>query len=142
MQEKNTILVSAFPGVGKSYLKEKITSLVKDSDSSQFDKKDFPANYIRHIKENMGKYDLILISSHKDVRDALVEENFSFFLVYPDINLKDEYIERYKQRGSDKNFVKLLENKWDEWIQQLIEQEGKCQKIVLSSGEYLSDIFS
>lgn len=142
MKEKNTILISAFPGVGKSYLKENSSLSIKDSDSSKFDKSDFPANYIRHIKENMGKCDIILISSHDIVRKALVEEDLSFFLVYPDKSLKNEYIERYKQRGSDENFVKLLDEKWNEWINDMENQEGKCQKIVLSSDEYLSDIFN
>ena len=69
----SAILVSAFPGMGKSYafneLKDKIKVL--DSDSSKFDKSDFPSNYIEHIKNNIKDNDIIFISSHKEMKNAL-----------------------------------------------------------------------
>lgn len=140
--EKKTELISAFPGCGKSYYFEKAketSEKVLDSDSSTFDKKEFPANYIEHIKNNMGKVDKIFISSHDVVRDALVDEGLDFTLVYPDKSIKKEYINRYKERGNDDKFVELLEKNWDEWISQLDEQEG-CKKIKLKAGQYLADV--
>lgn len=134
-----TELISAFPGTGKSHFYRNSTRNVLDSDSSKFDKSDFPNNYIDHIKDNMGKADVILISSHKDVRDALVNNELRFTLVYPEKNLKDEYIQRYKERGSDSNFIKLLSENWDNWIDEMDNQEN-CQKIILKSGEYISDL--
>lgn len=136
---KETKLYSAFPGTGKSYYYSKSDKNVLDSDSSKFDKSQFPKNYINHIIENTGKVDIIFISSHEEVRNALVENNIYFTLIYPDISLKDEYISRYKERGNDNNFVKLLENNWDNWINQLQSQVG-CEHIVLKNGQYISDV--
>jgi hypothetical protein len=63
---KDTLIVSAFPGCGKShYFRENRDKIVLDSDSSKFDKSDFPRNYIQHIKENRGKVDVIMVSSKK-----------------------------------------------------------------------------
>ena len=135
---KNTILISAFPGTGKTYFFNNTSLDVLDSDSSTFDKNDFPANYIKHIKENMGKVDIILISSHEDVRYELEQSKLGYNLVYPDKELKDEYIQRYKERGNEDTFVKLLEDNWDEW-QDDMELESGCRHIVLKSGEYLTD---
>lgn len=139
LEGKNTKLVSAFPGTGKSYYFKNTSKEVLDSDSSTFDKSDFPANYIRHIKENMGKVDIILISSHEEVRDALVEAGLDFTLIYPDKSLKDEYIERYKERGNEEGFIKLLDTNWDAWLDDVKTQKG-AKHIVLKSGEYLSDV--
>jgi coenzyme F420-reducing hydrogenase alpha subunit len=137
---KNTVLISAFPGTGKSHFFKNSKNLVLDSDSSKFDKKYFPNNYIDHIKNNIYKVDYILISSHKDVREALVKNKLDFILVYPRKELKDEYLERYKKRGSNENFINLLDKNWNEWIDQLENQSCKS-KIVLNSNEYISDYF-
>ncbi len=138
-KEKETLLLSAFPGTGKSYLFKNNKDLkILDSDSSKFDKKDFPENYIKHIKDNIGKADIICISSHEEVRKALVKNNLDFTLAYPDIKLKDEYLERYKERGSDEKFIKLLSDNWDGWIKDLEKQKG-CKNIKLKKGEYLAD---
>ena len=103
-----TLIVSGFPGTGKSHFFNSTTRFVLDSDSSTFDKSDFPRNYIEHIKSKIGQADIIFVSSHKDVRDALVAEGMDFILAYPSIDLKDEYIQRYKDRGSNEGFINLI----------------------------------
>ena len=70
----------------------------------------------------------------------LVEKKKHFSLVYPDISLKSEYLKRAEDRGSDKNFIDVLDKNWDVWIKSCSEQK-KCNKIVLSEGEYLTDDF-
>jgi hypothetical protein len=143
--EKNikTIVVSGFPGVGKSYYVNQGEGsdympqrFAIDSDSSTFDKSNFPRNYIEHIKGNIGKVKIIFVSSHKEVRDALVEAKIDFTLAYPYVNLKDEYIERYKQRGSDDGFINFISDNWDKFILDLIHQKG-CKHLVLKEKEFL-----
>jgi len=144
---KKTIVISAFPGCGKShFFRENKDKIILDSDSSLFSwvekgvrNPDFPNNYITHIKKNIGKADIILVSSHKVVRDALVENGIDFILVYPSRSIKNSYIQRYIDRGSDENFIKLLINKWDEFLDEL-ENQKHCRKIELQKGQYLSDV--
>jgi hypothetical protein len=136
----NTMVISAFPGCGKShYFRNNSDKIVLDSDSSTFDKSDFPRNYIQHIKENIGKVDIIMVSSHKEVRDELVKNGIEFTLVYPESNIKEDYIQRYIDRGSPESFIKLLNNNWKNWISELEEQTG-CDKVKLKKGQYLSDV--
>jgi len=138
--EKQTRLISAFPGCGKSHLfRNKGTRAILDSDSSKFNKDYFPENYMQHIKNNMGKADLICISSHDVVRQALLENKLPFTLVYPDRSIKEEYIQRYKDRGNEDSFVRLLENNWEEWMDGMENQKG-CDHIKLQKGQYLSDV--
>lgn len=77
------LIISAFPGCGKSFLKEIINTGVRvsDSDSSHFPKDQFPQNYIEHIKGLDS--DIALVSSNKEVRASLVDNNMPFFLCYP-----------------------------------------------------------
>ena len=139
---RETLVISAFPGCGKSHMyRNNEDKLILDSDSSKFDKSDFPRNYIEHIQSNIGKADIIMVSSHKEVRDALVENEIEFTLVYPKRDIKEEYIQRYKNRGNDSNFIKLLESKWDDWMDEL-EQQSNCKKIELEKGKYLSDVIT
>jgi hypothetical protein len=137
----NTHLISAFPGTGKSYFCYYDADYMPagyaiDSDSSKFDKKHFPDNYIQHIKQNIGKVSIIFISSHKVVRDALVANRLPFKLVYPERELKAEYLQRYKDRGSSEAFISLIESNWDNWIDELEIQEG-CHHIRLGSNQFL-----
>jgi hypothetical protein len=144
-----TRVISGFPGVGKSTLFGLSVNLtVLDSDSSRFSwaneaerirHPQWPANYIEHIRENRGKADIILVSSHDVVRDALVEAGIEFELVYPGAEMKAEYIKRYVDRGNSPAFVKLLEANYETWIAGLMNQSG-CVHRPLGPGQYLSDV--
>lgn len=133
-------VICGFPGVGKSTL---FNSGLKctDSDSSKFDKADFPRNYIEHIKQQMLRNDLdyIFVSSHDTVRTALIREGIAYTLVYPSLTLKDEYIKRYEQRGSPASFIKLMGDNWTNFIVGCADQTG-CSRVVLQSGQFLGDV--
>ncbi|MES2971504.1 MAG: hypothetical protein V4702_04230 [Patescibacteria group bacterium] len=147
-----TKIVSAFPGCGKSFLTENYdsTSPVLDSDSSGYSwlhqddgtkvrNPDFPRNYLDHIQSNIGEAAIILVSSHAEVREALAEEGIDYTLVYPETELKQDYLERFQRRGSPAAFVDLLDRKWDEFIGDL-ECDATPRKVVLGQGQYLSDV--
>jgi hypothetical protein len=162
MKYKPTIIISAFPGCGKSYMFNNYNGkpfTMLDSDSSQFSwikddnenntkerNPDFPNNYIKHIKDNIRKVDVIFVSSHAIVRKALNENSINFFMVYPNKCMKDEWIGRFKQRGNDKGFIKLIADNWDNFISE-IENEEKCLKEKLSldnpyiNNKYLAGCF-
>lgn len=96
----NTVIISAFPACGKSYVFENEKKIkVLDSDSSQFSwrvdgsgqkvrDENFPGNYIQHIKDNLGKADVIFVSSHLQVREAMAAAGLKFVTVYPEPYLK------------------------------------------------------
>lgn len=132
-------VVSAFPGCGKTAFFNDNRGDVADSDSSTFDKSQFPQNYIDHIQSLLGKKRWIMVSSHDVVREALVENKIPYVLVYPQRDLKDEYIKRYINRGSPQSFVDLLDKNWDSFIDGCEQQTG-CEHRVLDPGQFLSDV--
>lgn len=158
----NTKIFSIFPACGKTWLcehQEDYDLKILDSDSSNFGwvylddgnngwrkerNPDFPANYIRHIKENIGKYDYIFVSSHASVRDALDREGINFTIVYPEQNCEAEWVGRCfirDKRDESGCGADVIYNNWTQWILECIETGIDHEKIVLRHGEYLSDFF-
>lgn len=142
------LVISGFPGTGKSYYISRgegsdymPQGFASDSDSSKFDKSNFPQNYIEHIKSLIAKGTMrIFVSSHKEVRDALVKEGIEFILVYPKKELKEEYLNRYKERGSSEQFIKLISDNWDSWLSEL-ENQKSCTHLQLGSNEFMYNKF-
>lgn len=131
---------SGFPGVGKSTVFRSADGLVvADSDSSTFDKAEFPGNYLMHIQETRPKVDVLLVSSHNVVRDELEERGIPFHLVYPTVDQKDEYMARYKERGSPQPFLDLMDQNWEKFIGECAQQIG-CTHVVLKPGQFLGDV--
>lgn len=150
----NTKIISVFHACGKTYAFKKLNEKgykILDSDSSQFswcydynpvnsDKiekyrnPEFPKNYIQHIKENIGKVDYIFVSSHKEVRDALIENGIYFTLVYPGRKMKAEWVGRCFLRGSGEKFCQLIADNWDKWIDEMEEVEG-CDRYILGEDD-------
>ena len=147
---KTIKIILGFPGVGKSFCKEhfKGTDIkILDSDSSEFPKSDFPNNYIKHIRETIQKniVDIMFISSHKDVRKAIFNDNFimsraAIYICYPDKKLKEDFIDRYKKRGNNEKFIKLISDNWETWIDE-IENENYFYPLKLTYKEqYLKNL--
>ena len=82
-----------------------------------------------------------LVSSHDIVRQALVRNKIDYVLVYPAMECKEEFLLRYRKRGSELKFIDLLDRNWENWINECKAQEG-CVHIELKPGQYLSDVIS
>lgn len=131
-KNKNTLIISAFPGSGKSYM-TKFSKQYKciDSDSSLYSwiykdgvktderNPDFPNNYMAHIKANIGKCDIIFVSTHESVRNALLESGLNFTIVYPMLKLKNDFMNRYELRGSDEKFIQLMDKNFEKFVKEL-----------------------
>lgn len=112
-----SMIISAFPGIGKSKLYRENRVKYSDSDSSKFDKKNFPNNYIKHIKRIMKKKDLVFVSSHICVRETLVKEKMPFIYVIPSLDRKEEFLNNYKERGNTQAFIDNVDINWERWLQ-------------------------
>ena len=144
-----TKLISAFPGTGKSYYHANHKDTTLDSDSSMFSwvivdgikqrNPEFPTNYINHIKENIGKYDFIFVSSHKEVREALIDNCLFFHLIYPSYRDRELYLTRYKERNSSQSFIDLIDSNWFDWIEECEMCTYGCKQIKLVTGWTITD---
>ena len=141
------IVVSGFPGIGKSHFTANTKLKVSDSDSSQFDKSGFPRNYVDEIARRRTEYDIVLVSSHEEVRAELDRQKIPYQIVHPGHECKEEYLQRYRDRGNSDLFVSLLDKHWDHWIDGcLYDGSGDVNELRsvngyrLGSGRYLADV--
>ena len=167
--KKDTKIFSVFPISGTTYATKKLTEegyKVLDLNSRAYSHKyynfsaydykvdrvknpSFPQNYIKAIKDAIGEYDFIFISTHKEVRDFLENKNIKYSLVYPNHNMKEEWIGRCYLRGNNHGFCNKLVSNWDQWIKELdnvaytYSHNGCNNKVFLSSSSdtrYLYDV--
>lgn len=120
-----------------SSLHKEHIKLYSDSDSSKFNKKDFPKNYIEHIKSLISKKQLILVSSHIEVRNELVKENIPFIYVIPSLDRKEEFLNNYKERGNTQEFISNVETNWERWVQ--ISVLNNAYPVYVCTHGYLKD---
>lgn len=134
---KPTIVISAFPACGKSHMFKNFNGKpfnMIDSDSSVYswvykngvktDKRNpnFIKDYMQHIKDNIGKVDIIFVSSHSEVRKALRDNKIKYFMIYPTVSMKNYFLERMYNRGNTEEFIKFQAENFNKFILE-IEQE-------------------
>lgn len=110
--KKDTKIFSVFPVSGTTYATKKLTEegyKILELDSSEYSHKyynfsaydykvdrvknpSFPQNYIKTIKDAIGEYDFIFISTHREVREELEKNNIRYSLVYPNYGMKNEWL--------------------------------------------------
>lgn len=147
------LIICGFPGVGKSMAEEKRKDTM-DLESSNYkwvpaDELNpthispyWPRNYLDEIearyKDSYRK--IILVSTHPDVIRGLQKRKIPFLIVAPGtgVELKNEYMIRFLQRGSSVEFITEMYACWFRYIREL-EEHGE-PIIRLGSGKYLTDI--
>ena len=110
-------------GIDNSYSYEGYTSF--RTDELQID------GAIREIKE----YEYVLIAQGEDIRSLLDENGIEYYLAFPSIDSKSEYVRRYRERGNNEAFVNLVEANFEQWVEDL--QRCPQRKIMIRPGQNL-----
>lgn len=167
---KKTLIISAFPACGKTFLYKNQEQLLfksqdglqihysfLDSDSSKFKKYDgWEKEYVNHIEENIGKVDFIFISQHDVVLQEIANRGLPFVTVGPE-NLpwttnenkmltKQQWFGRFVLRDNTHianfmDWIKKLSENYDSWTS--IQQQtkyGPIEFFSLGANQYLSNI--
>lgn len=103
-------IICGFAGIGKSTAAKHIPGVV-DLESTPFNK-DWEL-YAAVASHMVYSGYTVLVSAHIEFRDTLHELDIEYVLAFPPQSAKDEYIERYKERGSSNDFIKLMSDNWD-----------------------------
>lgn len=153
---KKTVIISGFPGIGKSKATELLLSLgyrVSDSDSSKYSwiEKDgekvrnpnFVNDYLEHIKNCVKDgYDYVFVSTHKEIREALRKAEIQFLIAFPSIRRIAEFRKIYTDRGDV-----FKDNILNNWTDLIIDIEESCEDhyvkgVVLGHETFLYDVLS
>ncbi|MDY4475944.1 hypothetical protein, partial [Mitsuokella sp.] len=119
------ILISAFPGLGKTYLYQQYKDRLKilDLNTGRFEGDDFPGNYIAEVEKRLNDYDLILLSSDRNVRYALNDAGLDFDLFYPSKDRKNELVEIYVTNRKSRDFIMNLDHNFNDFIDEIEDEE-------------------
>lgn len=139
MRNLKTILCAAFCGSGKTYICEKTNIKAIEIEYWKYKDNGLQKEYIEDVRKNIGKVDYIFISTDPEGLKLLHEDGFEITLVYPENELRNEYLDRYILRDSPYDFIGTFMKYWNLWIDELKEQKY-CKHIVLKSGQYLKDV--
>lgn len=119
------ILICAFPGLGKTYLYQQYKDRLKilDLNTGRFEGDDFPGNYIAEVEKRLNDYDLILLSSDRNVRYALNDAGLDFDLFYPSKDRKNELIEIYVTNRKNRDFIMNLDHNFNGLIDEIEDED-------------------
>lgn len=126
-----TLLIASFACMGKTTYAKNYPSIALDIESIHYARQysnkhpndevaksddnwtsnpNYPANYVREVSDNIGKYKVIFLTGGKDILSGLDELNIKYSILYPGPNRKSQVLIDAKNRGNDENFVELLDN--------------------------------
>lgn len=97
----------------------------------------FIQDYFRHLTE-LEYIDgiMILTSTHEAVLEELKNRDMDYYVIIPEEGLINEYINRYKARGSTQEFIDLVSSNWHAWLQDI---KSKHKYFELRSQQTLTD---
>lgn len=129
-------VISAFPGVGKSKAVEIVPNLI------DLDLPGIPmGEYIEKIQTHLRDGKTVLVPSWETLRMAMRDVGIIYTLVYPQRDLKADYMLRYIKRGSPEKFLNTLDMRWDAFIDSCIADPVDDHLVLQQSQAYLSDFF-
>lgn len=152
---KQPLIISAFSTLGKTYLGNKYKNIL-DFEASSYkwiynDKEiakdiekrkgvidriqnpNYPKNYLKDLNKYSKKYDILLITPEKKIRNILKQNGIQYFIAYPATS--DFTVQRAINRGNNMYFSKGLEKSYKQWY------PSKEENILwIKESEYLEDI--
>lgn len=140
MRLPKTLIISGFPLIGKTYAfhhQNDIGLAIMDSDSSLYSwiydedgnktserDPDFPNNYIDVLSMFINRTaDIIMVSSHASVRQALVDRGIDFIMVYPELSAdtRNLWLDKYDHREKNGFSREFLRDNYDSMVKEGIE---------------------
>lgn len=139
--KRKGVLVCGFFGIGKSSVKKYRPDVsFFDLDAKFFQKQPgWEKIYVECALALREVYDIVALKSSDKVMNHLTQLGEKFYIVYPNRYAKRDFMERAVKNNYSREWIRSFFSRWEEYIEE-IEHEETTNKIILQSGEYLSDI--
>lgn len=143
-------IIVGFPGVGKTYTAKRNPKF-REVDLGQFKADDgHNANPFDRAMSQFDEYyndpnvEMIFFTSHTEIIKDLMRREVPFSYVYPALQLKEEYLERYRARPNHLLKAETMVDLFDVFVKQAIalkDDSGLLEKIeIIEPGMYLQDV--
>ncbi|KAK3938589.1 hypothetical protein QBC46DRAFT_161906 [Diplogelasinospora grovesii] len=114
---------------------------VVDLDSADW-KDGWPDGYVEAIARAASRRAVVLVSTHAEVREAVLRRGLWSALVYPLRELRAEWLQRLRDRQATcpggPDLASVFGANWDLWLEQLESQRG-VMHCVLPSGSFITE---
>jgi hypothetical protein len=134
-----TVVCAAFCGTGKTFICGKTDIKAIEIEYWKYKEKGLQKEYVEDVRKHFGEVEYIFIATDPSGLELLHNEGFNIVLVYPEDELRNEYLDRYIERDSPYDFIGVFMKFWKPWINEL-KQLTYCKHVVLKKGEYLQDV--
>ena len=151
-----TLIVSAFPGCGKTYLVNKYNGVYNnyslvDKDNGFLKSYDDYKAYTDEICDLIGNVNIIFVSQYPEVLQMLRSKGYKYIVVAPN-NLplmstktkllnKQQWFGRFVLRHNSAEWLKILEDNYERWTMiEHLEAMHPSKIFLLNKDEYLTDI--
>lgn len=124
------MIICGFPGTGKS-LMAKFSRWIGwiDLESTPFEKDWMRyAKVAKHMSDNGYT---VMVSTHAELIDCFEHMEVPYTVIIPNIEDVNTYLQRYRERGNDESFVKLIDDNWDNWIRQILASGSVLRTVVV-----------
>lgn len=130
-------VICAFTGVGKTQAAKQYPDLVIDYQLTADDP-------IEHIKYLVSQGKVVLLPTDPKVMDHLGQEGINFAILYPALELRDEYLQRFVERGDDTNHIGWLSSCWTDLYFACDDRSDGSKYVIRKCGytvvDFLSDL--
>ena len=130
------IIISSFPGCGKSYLmnthgdKAKMLDaftpeLVGDSGDGGYDYN----VWVDKIMNVVDEYDIVFVPVAEKMLETLNKREIDYDIFYPSKERRGEFLENQVKKHSPMNEIRELDNNFDKWIEEIDDDDSEnCHK--------------
>jgi len=126
-------IICGFAGIGKSYMAKKIAGVV-DLESTPFNKNwELYVDVATHMAKNGYT---VLLSCHKELRNELKKRGEKYSVAIPRKLEKNNYMSRYISRGNTRDFIQMMRNNFELFIEEI----EKNEKHIIYIDEFISKL--
>lgn len=121
------MIICGFPGTGKS-------TMAKFSRWVDLESTPFKRNWLLYAEVAKHMSDrgyTVMVSTHKEVLDALEQIEARYTVVIPPTTDKNIYLMRYAMRGNTEEYIELLSKNWYGWIHEILDKQTVLKTIVI-----------
>lgn len=155
------MVIAAYAGCGKTYFAEHIydaidlvsipykyqlpDGMISDTEAEQAKacldyelRAEWPGNYAKAVRNYYHRYKYVIIPPVQRVLSELQRVDIPYILCFPEDDAREEYLQRYLNRGNTEEFINIFIGCWERFMQYNIS-DNYGDKIIMPKGTYLTD---